>query len=588
MATEKIDNQLNLALDVTEQQRSRTADLNTGYDAINNTWELIVKYSGDIQSIKEELDFTVVELMGGYAIITIKQYLIQQLATYPQIEYIEMPKGLFFAVSDGRSESCINQVQVGANGLLGSGVLVAVIDSGIDYSHPDFRNEDGTTRIVELWDQTVTPVAPLGPPPGYNIGTLYTRERINEALNASSLQGMQEIVTSVDFTGHGTHVTGIVAGNGRASNERFRGVAPECELLIVKLGSSISESFPKTTQLMEAINYCIQKAMELGKPLAINISFGNNYGAHGNNSILERYINDVSNIWRSVICIGSGNEGASGHHYGGNLTAKENLTIEMTVAEREKTVNLQLWKNFYDDFDIVIYAPSGTESGTITKVAGKQTFVLEGTELLIYYGEPTPYSSKQEIYIEAIPVLGNEYLTSGVWKLELRPKRIVTGTFNMWFPTAEILNPLTRFLRPTLESTLTIPSTSSSSITVGAYDGATDSLAYFSGRGYTTSGGIKPDIVAPGVNIVSTSTGGSYTTKTGTSMATPFVTGSAALLMEWGIIRGFDPYLYGEKVKAYLIAGARKLPFADEYPNPEVGFGALCLRDTFAWIGVKF
>ena len=207
---------------------------------------------------------------------------------------------------------------------------------------------------------------------------------------------------------------------------------------------------------------------------------------------------------------------------------------------------------------------------------------------MVYYGTPTPYSVNQEIYIEFIPTLGNEFIASGIWRIELIPRRIVTGRYNMWFPTAELVNPLTRFLRPTLETTLTIPSTSSNSITVGAYDSSTDSLAFFSGRGFTADGEVKPDLVAPGVNIISTSTGGGYTTKSGTSMATPFVTGAAALLMEWGIIRGFDPFLYGAKVKAYLIAGARELPFVSEYPNAEIGFGALCVRNSFAWIGVTF
>lgn len=587
MNTEKIDNQLNLALSSSQEQRDRTADLNIGYDEEANTWELIVKYSFSLDKIRDELDITVVELMANYAIITIKQSLIGKLSEYQEIEYIEMPKGLFFAVSDGRASSCINQVQSGSNGLFGDGILIAVIDSGIDYTHPDFINENGTTRIVDLWDQTITPGEGQAPPTGYAIGTLYTEEAINAALQETDRATRQQLIPSEDLTGHGTHVAGIAAGNGRASNGVYRGVASKSNLLVVKLGSSVGESFPKTTQLMSAIDYSIKRAIELEMPLVINVSFGNNYGAHGNNSILEQYINDVAGVGRTTICVGSGNEAASGHHASGQLRNGVTDNIELSIAERENTLNLQIWKNFYDDFDIIVHAPGATQSGTITKVAGKQQFTLEGTELLIYYGEPTPYSVLQEIYIEFIPSGSNTYLTSGEWRLELIPKTIVNGTYQMWFPTAESINPLTRFLRPSLDTTLTIPSTAEKVITVGAYDSDKDSIAFFSGRGYTITGEIKPDIVAPGVDIISASIGGGYTTKTGTSMATPFVAGSAALLMEWGIVRRQDPFLYGEKVKAYLIAGARKLPFARDYPNPEVGFGALCLRDSFRWIGVQ-
>lgn len=589
MDSEKIENQLKLALASPESERQKTADLNIGYiGGATQIWELIVRYAGSLEPIQEELGIDTIELLSGYGILYVPQFLIPRLTEFPQIEYIEMPKGLFFAVSNGRAASCITPVQDSPNGLFGEGVLVAVIDSGIDYSHPDFRKEDGTTRIVDLWDQTVQATGELTPPEGYTIGTLFTRERINEALAANTRQARQRIVPSEDLSGHGTHVAGIAAGNGRASEGRNPGVASKSDLLIVKLGSSQEGSFPRTTQLMQAIDYVVRRAVELNKPLSINLSFGNNYGSHSNNSILEQYIDDVSGIWKTSVSIGTGNEGSSSRHYAGILTENgPSHNVELSISSREPTINLQIWKHFYDDMDITIHAPGSTSSNTLTKVSGTQQFVLEGTTILLYYGEPTPYNRLQEIYLEMIPARGNDYITEGIWRIEFTPRRIVTGDFYIWFPIAEMVNPTTKFLRAALDTTLTIPSTARRAISVGAYDSNTESLAFFSGRGYTITGQIKPDLTAPGVDILSCAPNGGYTVKSGTSMATPFVAGAAALLMEWGIVRGFDPYLYGEKVKAYLVAGARQLSFEQEYPNPEIGFGALCLRDTFRFIGVQ-
>ncbi len=199
----KAENQLNLALDLTEQTRERTLDLNVGYTPVTNTWELIVKYSGDINRIAQELDLIVVPLQNEYAIITIREDLIDRLSEYQEIEFIEKPKRLFYEVAQGRAAACINPLQTAQYNLFGRGVIVAVIDSGIDYSHPDFRNEDGTTRILDLWDQTL----PGSPPEGYAIGTLYTREQINEALAITNPAERMSRIPSADLSGHGTHVS---------------------------------------------------------------------------------------------------------------------------------------------------------------------------------------------------------------------------------------------------------------------------------------------------------------------------------------------------------------------------------------------
>ena len=578
MASQKIENLLNLALDATPGEREKSLELDVGYDSAENEWDLIVKYSGSLERVKE-LAARVVELQNEYAIITIRESEIENLAQIPEIEYIEKPKRLFFQVANGRRVSCIDTVQDARFGLYGQGVLTAVIDSGIEYENADFRNEDGTTRIRALWDQSLAPGEGRIPPEGYVMGAEYTAEQINEALNQSTLMDRRRIVPSEDISGHGTAVAGIAAGNGRNSGGRYAGAAPRSELLVVKLGNPRQEGFPRTTELMQGIDYVIRKALELRMPVAVNISFGNTYGSHDGTSLLERFIDDLSNIWKSSICIGSGNEAASAGHTSGVMTPGREEIIQLAVQDSQTAISIQLWKEYTDIVDISLMTPSGVTLGPLQEILGPQRFAVGGTEILLYYGEPSPYSTAQEIYIDMLP--RETYITGGVWRIILTPRKIVSGAYELWLPSENVLNKGTGFLFPTDHTTLTIPSTAGRVITVGAYNALTFVYADFSGRGYTRETNlIKPDIVAPGVDVTAAAVGGGYAQFTGTSFATPFVTGGAALLMEWGIVRGNDPYLFGEKVKAYFRRGARPLPGFTEYPNPQVGYGALCVRDS--------
>ena len=578
MASQKIENLLNLALDATPGEREKSLELDVGYDSAENEWDLIVKYSGSLERVKE-LAARVVELQNEYAIITIRESEIENLAQIPEIEYIEKPKRLFFQVANGRRVSCIDAVQDARFGLYGQGVLIAIIDSGIEYENEDFRNEDGSTRIRALWDQSLAPGEGRIPPEGYAIGAEYTAEQINEALNQSTLMDRRRIVPSEDISGHGTAVAGIAAGNGRNSGGRYAGAAPRSELLVVKLGNPRQEGFPRTTELMQGIDYVIRKALEFRMPVAVNISFGNTYGSHDGTSLLERFIDDLSNIWKSSICIGSGNEAASAGHTSGILTEGREEIIQLAVQDNQPAISVQLWKEYTDIVDISLMTPSGVTVGPLQEILGPQRFAVGGTEILLYYGEPSPYSTAQEIYIDMLPK--ETYITGGVWRIILTPKKIVSGAYELWLPSENVLNKGTGFLFPTDHTTLTIPSTAGRVITVGAYNALTFVYADFSGRGYTRETNlVKPDIVAPGVDVTTAAVGGGYAQFTGTSFATPFASGGAALLMEWGIVKGNDPYLFGEKVKAYFRRGARPLPGFDVYPNPQVGYGALCVRDS--------
>lgn len=572
MKDQKLENLLNLALDATEEEREKSVELSVGYDSEEKVWEVIVKYSGDLETVRER-GIDVVELLNGYAILTLSETELDWLSQIPAIEYIEKPKRLFFAIEQARAASCIEQVQSDSLNLSGRNCIVCVIDSGIDYEHPDFRNADGSTRILTLWDQTV-----IGnPPKGYSVGTEYTREDINRALEAGS--GASSIVRSRDLSGHGTAVAGIAAGNGRASDGRYRGVAPESELIVVKLGNPRAESFPRTTELLQALDYSIRKSLEWNRPIAINLSFGNTYGSHDGTSLLETYIDGISNIGRNCICIGTGNEGTSGGHTGGILKEMQETMVELAVAPYETSFSVQIWKSYVDQVDISVESPDGMRVGPIQKSLGTQRFSMEDTEILLYYGEPSPYSTNQEIYLDFLPK--DSYVTSGIWRIVLTPGNIVNGQYDMWLPSEGVLNLGTRFLLPTPELSLTIPSTARRAIAVGAYNSYLNNYAEFSGRGYVYGNvSIKPNLVAPGVNITCPSPGGGYVVRTGTSMATPFVTGSAALMMEWGIVKDNDSFLYGEKVKAYLERGAKPLPGIEEYPNELVGWGALCLAES--------
>ena len=573
MDNSKIENMLNLALDATPGERARSLNLDVGFDGEENTWELIVKYSGSLSRLEEE-GIRVTELLNEYAVLVVPESGIGRLAEVPEIEYIEKPKRLFFAAEQGRTASCVTGMQNARYDLYGDGVLVAVLDSGAVYAHPDFRNEDGTTRILALWDQTI----PGRPPAGYRIGTEYTKEQIDEALAQSDPVRRRELVPSTDASGHGTRVLGIAAGNGRAGGRRYRGVAPRSSILVVKLGVPRTDSFPRTTELMQALDYCIRKAMEYSLPVAVNISFGNTYGAHDGTSLLETYITDMANIWKSVICIGTGNEGYAAGHASDSLQEGEKKRIQLAVGEYEGALNLQIWKSYLDDISVSLESPGGRSAGFIRNVPGAQRFALEQTDILLYYGEPSPYSQSQEIYLEFLPQ--TEYVDSGIWTLTLEAREIRDGRFHLWLPSAAVLNANTRFLEPEPYITLTIPSTARRTVAVGAYDSRSRTYADFSGRGDTRDGRERPILAAPGVDVVTTVPGGGYAAATGTSFATPFVTGAAALLMQWGITDGNDPFLYGEKAAAYLKKGAQPLPAFRAYPNPQIGWGTLCVRES--------
>lgn len=361
---------------------------------------------------------------------------------------------------------------------------------------------------------------------------------------------------------------------------------------------------------MKAVNWAVITARSIGKPVAINISIGNTYGPHDGSSLLETFLDAAADIGRTVICAGNGNEGADAGHaslfFAQGQTGTQSAFL--SIGNYETGLSLQLWKNYSASCSVTLIAPNQTAYRiTDNPPTGPDVFLrpsasiersliieTQQEEILVYIGSPAPYSINQEIYFDWIPK--DSYLTPGIWTIEITTKDTTPLSVNLYLPVGVTRSENTRFVNANTSMSITIPATASRLISVGSYDHHTDLVPPFSGRGYVlqlqnadSHSGIdashpyfwslvKPDLVAPGVDIISNNLVNGYGSFTGTSFATPFVTGAAALLMEWGIVRGYDRYMYGQKVKATLRRLARPLSSMPQVPNSASGYGALCLR----------
>ncbi len=540
-----------------------------------NEIEVIVKFNGDIVKVAEELGAEAEIIYLNYAIVTIDKTRIGELNAYSEVEHIELPKNIYFNGPNNLVSTCVTSVQRGSGfNLGGKDVIIAIIDSGIDYLHPDFQNEDGTSRILFIWDQTQRG----SPPVGFFSGAEYNNQQINNAIQS---ENPYQVVPSVDTSGHGTAVAGIAAGNGRASDGLNRGVATEADIIAVKVGYKGYESFTRTTELMRALKYVIDKARRFNKPICVNMSFGMNNGSHTGDSLFETFIAEISTNWKSSIVIPTGNEGSAGHHYHGKIESNETQEIEYFRSAGVETYYISLWKNFVDDFAVELIFPDGSTTGIIDIENQTKTVRRPTVTVNIFYGQPSHYSTGQEIFFTVNATHGS--LTPAIVKLRLHADKIVDGNYNIWLPTLEEVTDQTFFAEPSIYNTITIPATAAKVIRVAGYNDRVGNIAVFSGRGSIDGQIILPDVAAPAVNILSTKSGGGYDTFTGTSVAAPFVTGAAALMMQWGIIQNNDPFLYGERLKAFLRLGATRRPDII-YPNATFGYGTLCLYNTMNYL----
>lgn len=559
----KLGTELNVALDTDHELREKSYQLNVGYDDIGDTWQLIIRYIGDLQDIVAQYNLIATELLAGFAIIEANRALIYDIANDQRIIYIEKPKGFIQSrIINGFVSSCMSVPYFEMN-LRGKGITVAVLDSGIDIYHSDFidvsESEDSNmlSKIIGIWDQNI-----IGnPPAGYSIGTFFDGEDINRAINDPSRE-----FPSIDVSGHGTAVAGIIAT-----------CTPSSELLVVKLNTRENEE-TDTINLMLAIDFAVRYSINNNSPLVINLSYGNNSGDHAGNSVLEQYIDIISGMSRLTIVVGAGNDALSGRHVQINMGNDTFYKRDFQVSDGEGGISIQIWRTPQDQVDIFLTTPTGEMIGPFNDYTKLMVYNVNRMNIRVLNNGPTPINIYQETYISIIPL--DDYIEAGIWSLRFNPKSIINGRVDAWLPVEGSTNTDIFFLTPSKNTTITIPSSAKQVIAVGAYDSNSLTYAPFSGRGYTVLGIVKPDIVAPGVNIDVPKVGGGYTLVSGTSFAAPFVSAAASMLMEYGIINGVDPFLYGEKVKAYIIAGAFDIAGYENIPNPVTGWGGLCVENS--------
>lgn len=503
-----------------------------------------------------------------------------------------------------------------ALGNRGRGVLIGLIDTGIDYTNPLFQNPDGTTRINSIWDQSLPEdrdILPPGVPDRYpgsgaSYGTEYTREQINAALASDTPLAL---VPSTDTNGHGTFLAGIAAG-GSLPSQDFTGAAPESELVVVKLKpakqylrdfylvSSDAEAYQEN-DIMMGIKYLRVEAYRLKKPMVILLGLGSNLGSHEGTSPLSITLQDISRNLGAATVIAAGNETGLGHHYEGTIPSGQEFDdVEIRVGQPESELGfvVELWASTADTYSVGFISPSGEIISRIPIIAGNETsipFLLEPTVITVNYQLIESGSGKQLIFMRF------QAPTTGIWKIRVFNTQYLTGLFHLWLPSQGLISDETVFLTPNPYTTITMPGNTASPITVGAYNHLNNSIYIHSSRGYTVGGLIKPDIAAPGVNISGPAVGrgigsagtaagrgtGSagtaavpMTTRTGTSVAAAHVAGAVANLLSWGIVEGHNITMSEASIKAYLIRGARRNP-ALSYPNREWGYGALDLYETF-------
>lgn len=516
--------------------------------------------------------------------------------TYTSYTYSAVPK--LYSLLDVRSMEAAGITTASglpALGNQGAGVIVGFVDTGINYMDPLFRNVDGSTRIVGIWDQTNNSdnsnnmeneaAKPFSAFPAL-YGTQYTAAQINLALNSDD---PVSIVPTRDENGHGTFLASIAAGN-RDERAEFSGAAPRASIAMVKLKPAKqylrefyliqdgAEAYQENDIIM-GVSYLYFLARKYSMPLVVCIPLGTNMGSHMGMSRLGQYLNQVSLSNGSAVITAAGNETGARHHFQAVMDADtDEVTAELRVGEREAGFSMELWAADVGVYTVGFISPTGEIARRISvPLRGENTvsFLLEQTRITVYTQIADVSAGSQFIFMRF------ENPMSGIWRILIRNSLDIRETFHLWLPIRGFISDETYFLRPNPDTIITDPGNAQYPITVTAYDHTRNSIYIHASRGYSRSGQIKPDLAAPGVNILGASSSGRRLTRmSGTSVSAAHLAGAAAILLSWGILDGNYPYLNTPVLKSIFIRGAQRNP-ALTYPNREFGYGTLDLYEAF-------
>ncbi|MEG0307136.1 MAG: S8 family peptidase [Clostridium sp.] len=475
--------------------------------------------------------------------------------------------------------------------LTGRGVVIGMVDSGIDYLNEEFIREDGTSRILNIWDQSVPNTNP-----SLYIGETYSNEQINNAINAHKRrENPYEIVPSKDTIGHGTKTAGIIGARGYTPE--LQGIANDSDFVIVKLFESsnfkkqldenqITPSPPvyNTSEVVSALEYLKDFSIISKKPMVIYLGVGSTEGSHDGLNMISRYLTSLGSIRGIALVAGVGNQGAAQGHTSGYIKNVGDIKIIELIIPREiKYFSFNIWVQKPNRASLTIISPTGESSNLIKSKIGKIhnfKFVFVNTETTVSYYTPEYFTGHEVINI----IFGS--IKPGIWQFQLLGDYISDGRYDIWLPPENTLPDGTKFLEPDPFITLTIPSTAINVVTV-AYYGENNSLVSTSGKGFNSNNLINPDVATLGLNILTTKASGGITTISGSSAAAAIAAGVCSLLLEWGIIHGNDTTMYSKKITSYLIYGAYRNPIFT-YPNRDTGFGDLDLLGTFNVISKSF
>ena len=502
---------------------------------------------------------------------------------FPPDSYASIPKCYGLLDETALEVSGILKLQQQpALSLKGEGVLIGFIDTGIDYANPVFRYSDGNTRIYRIWDQTIRNGKK---PDGIPYGSEYTKEQINEALKH---ENPEELVPSVDENGHGTFLAGIACGGEDISNN-FIGAAPLAEIAVVKLKEAkkylkdfyfIPDGVPayQENDIMTAINYLDKLAKKRDMPLVICFALGSNMGNRGKDGPLATYLDIVSRRRKRCTVAAVGNEANARHHFQGKIRPDmEYETVEVSVEENMPGFFIEMWANAPELYAVSVSSPTGEILPKVPYRSGARqefTFIFEQTTLSIDYRLSGRQQGNQLVYLRFTNA------AAGIWTIHVYPQSIVTGNYNMWLPMRQFTNGNVFFLRSNPEHTLTVPGNAAQVISVGGYQITNGSLYLDSGRGYTLSGEVKPELCAPAVHIFGPGLHNTYVTRTGTSAAAAITAGACAQIMQWGLVKKNQIFMSSADIKNMLIRGAKR---ADDriYPNSSWGYGILDVYQAF-------